>query len=71
MHFKFLTFFKSKLQLKTYGEYVRAASAVEKRLVVERVDHHHERIFWRNIRLYRGRHGLFKNKLREARFNLL
>ena len=70
MHFKFLTFFKSKLQLKTYGEYVRAASAVEKRLVVERVDRH-ERILWRNIGLYRGRHGLFKNKLREARFNLL
>ncbi|PAV80661.1 hypothetical protein WR25_17455 [Diploscapter pachys] len=56
--------------LKIYKEYVRAASAIERRLVVEQADHH-ERILWRNIGFYSGRHALFKNKLREARFNLL
>ncbi|PAV90807.1 hypothetical protein WR25_06252 isoform C [Diploscapter pachys] len=56
--------------LKIYKEYVRAASAIERRPVVERVGHH-ERILWRNIGFYSGRHALFKNKLREARFNLL
>ena len=72
LHFPVENFFLkgNKLQLKIYKEYVRAASAIERRLVVEQADHH-ERILWRNIGFYSGRHALFKNKLREARFNLL